>query len=74
MASYKLQVTSYKLQVTCYTGSKSDGAVRSGFRFAEGDSPRDPVTAPERSVRMSPKRFEATTTSNRSGRRTSCPD
>ena len=31
--------------------------------MAEGLSPIEPVTAPERSVRMSPKRLEATTTS-----------
>ena len=43
---------------------------RVGSKFAEGLRPSEPVTAPERSVRMSPKRFEATTTSNDSGRRT----
>ena len=43
-----------------WTGSKSDGFARVGSKFADGFKPSEPVTAPERSVRMSPKRLEAT--------------
>jgi len=39
----------------------------SGFRLAEGAKPMEPTTAAPRSDRMSPNRFEATTTSNQSG-------
>ena len=52
------------------TGSNMEGWVRAGFRFALGARPRLPVIAAARSVTMSPKRFEATTTSKLSGRRT----
>src|SRR5512141_929001 len=52
------------------TGSKHDGNSRSGLRFAEGAMPMVPVQAGPRSERMSPKRFEPTTTSNQSGCRT----
>src|ERR1700752_3402287 len=54
------------------TGSKHDGNSRSGFRFAEGAMPMVPVQAGPRSGRMSPKRFEPTTTSNQSGCCTKC--
>jgi len=46
-----------------WTGSNIDGAVSVGFRFAEAANPMPPVTAPPRSVRMSPKRLSVTTTS-----------
>src|SRR5438270_5735712 len=49
------------------TGSKHDGNSRSGFRLAEGAMPMVPVHAGPRSERMSPKRFDPTTTSNQSG-------
>ena len=45
------------------TGSNSDGPVRSGLRLAEAARPMPPVTAPARSVRMSPKRLSVTITS-----------
>src|SRR5262245_6183536 len=54
------------------TGSKHDGNSRSGFRFADGAIPIVPVQAGPRSERMSPKRFERTTTSNQSGCCTKC--
>src|SRR4030095_17222783 len=54
------------------TGSKHDGNSRSGFRFADGAMPMVPVQAGPRSERMSPKRFEPTTTSNQSGCWTKC--
>src|SRR5256886_9717645 len=54
-----------------WTGSNMDGYSFSGFRFAEGAMPIDPTTAGPRSERMSPKRFEPTTTSNRSEEHTS---
>src|SRR3954462_6249339 len=54
------------------TGSKHDGKSRSGLRFAEGAMPMVPVHAGPRSERMSPKRFEPTTTSNQSGCCTKC--
>src|SRR2546423_13413466 len=54
------------------TGSKHDGNSRSGFRFADGAMPMVPVHAGPRSERMSPKRFEPTTTSNQSGCCTKC--
>src|SRR5438477_11895062 len=54
------------------TGSKHDGNSRAGFRFAEGAMPMVPVHAGPRSERMSPKRFEPTTTSNQSGCCTKC--
>ena len=43
------------------------GALRSGLMLAEAAKPRPPWIAAPRSVRMSPKRFEATTTSRLSG-------
>ena len=45
------------------TGSNNDGPVRSGFRLAEAAKPMPPLTAPARSVRMSPKRLSVTMTS-----------
>src|SRR5258706_14739435 len=54
------------------TGSKHEGNSRSGFMFAEGAMPMVPVHAGPRSERMSPKRFEPTTTSNQSGCWTKC--
>ena len=53
-----------------WTGSNIEGPVRRGFKFALGASPIPPVTAALRSVRMSPNRFDATITSNWSGRLT----
>ena len=52
------------------TGSNIEGNVFDGFRFALGARPRLPVIAALRSVRMSPKRFDATMTSKSCGRRT----
>src|SRR5207302_7702418 len=49
------------------TGSKMEGAVRSGLIFPEAAMPMVPAVAGPRSERMSPKRFEATMTSKRSG-------
>src|SRR5437773_10382180 len=49
------------------TGSNSDGYSRSGLMLAEGAMPIVPAQAGPRSERMSPKRLEATTTSNQSG-------
>src|SRR5262249_31987035 len=49
------------------TGSKHEGYSRSGFMLADGAMPMVPVHAGPRSERMSPKRFEPTTTSNQSG-------
>ncbi len=54
------------------TGSNIDGAVRSGLMLADGAMPMEPATAGPRSDRMSPKRFEPTTTSNQSGCCTKC--
>src|ERR1700748_2986069 len=54
------------------TGSKHEGNSRSGLRLAEGAMPMVPVHAGPRSERMSPKRFEPTTTSNQSGCCTKC--
>src|ERR1051325_3267493 len=54
------------------TGSKHDGDSRSGFMLAEGALPIVPVPPGPRSERMSPKRFEPTTTSNQSGCCTKC--
>src|SRR5688572_2266958 len=50
-----------------WTGSNSDGAVRSGLMLPDGAMPMVPVQAGPRSDRMSPNRFDPTTTSNRSG-------
>src|SRR5260370_7984902 len=55
-----------------WTGSNIEGNSRSGFILAEGASPIDPTTAAPRSERMSPKRFDPTTTSNQSGWLTKC--
>src|SRR6187200_3501876 len=55
-----------------WTGSKSDGNTRSALMFAEGAIPIVPVHAGPRSERMSPNRFEPTTTSNQSGCWTKC--
>src|SRR5207247_10010727 len=49
------------------TGSNNDGYSRSGLMLAEGAMPMVPAHAGPRSESMSPKRFEATTTSNQSG-------
>src|SRR3954465_9253569 len=54
------------------TGSKHEGNSRSGLRLADGAMPMVPVHAGPRSERMSPKRFEPTTTSNQSGCWTKC--
>src|SRR5579875_2512340 len=50
------------------TGSNSDGWDRVGSRFALAARPRLPCNAAPRSVRMSAKRFDPTTTSMVSGR------
>ena len=49
------------------TGSKIEGAVRSGLILPEAAMPMVPAVAGPRSERMSPKRFDATITSKRSG-------
>src|SRR5687768_12727157 len=49
------------------TGSKIDGAVRSGLMLPEAAMPMVPAVAGPRSERMSPNRLEATITSKRSG-------
>src|SRR5262249_16765216 len=49
------------------TGSNSDGNARSGVMLPDGAMAMVPVHAGPRSDRMSPKRLEATTTSNQSG-------
>src|SRR5258708_36819855 len=49
------------------TGSKHDGYSRRGCMVAEGAIPIVPVHAGPRSERVSPNRFEPTTTSNQSG-------
>src|ERR671933_344208 len=54
------------------TGSNIEGYSRSGLMLADGAIPIEPTTAGPRSDRMSPNRFEATTTSNQSGWRTKC--
>src|SRR5438552_2415209 len=46
-----------------WTGSKSDGPVRAGLRFADAARPMPPPIAPPRSVRMSPNRLSVTITS-----------
>src|SRR3954470_16121459 len=53
------------------TGSKMEGAVRSGLMLPEAAMPIVPAVAGPRSDRMSPKRLEATITSKRSGFSTS---
>ncbi len=53
-----------------WTGSNMLGAVRSGLMFALAANPTLPVTIALRSVRMSPNRLLATTTSKTSGLRT----
>ena len=49
------------------TGSKMDGAVRSGLMLPDAAMPIVPAVAGPRSEMMSPKRFDATITSKRSG-------
>src|ERR1017187_9488157 len=49
------------------TGSNMEGYCRSGLRLAEGANPMEPTTAAPRSDKISPNRFDATTTSNHSG-------
>ncbi len=53
-----------------WTGSNMLGYARSGLMLALAARPTLPVTMAPRSVRMSPNRLLATTTSNASGRRT----
>ena len=47
-----------------WIGSNIDGVVRSGLMLPPGATPRLPEIAEPMSVRMSPKRFEATMTSS----------
>src|ERR1700722_6327475 len=54
------------------TGSNIEGNSRSGLMLAPGAMPIEPTTAGPRSDKMSPNRFEPTTTSNQSGWRTKC--
>src|SRR5215211_322912 len=54
------------------TGSNTEGNLRSGLIFPDGAMPIVPAQAGPRSERMSPNRFDATTTSKRSGLRTNC--
>ena len=54
------------------TGSNIDGNFRSGLMLADGAMPIDPATAGPRSLRISPNRFDPTTTSNQSGCCTKC--
>src|SRR5487761_2410166 len=54
------------------TGSNIEGKMRSGLMLAEGAMPIEPATAGPRSDRMSPNRFDPTTTSNQSGCCTKC--
>src|SRR6185437_16196444 len=49
------------------TGSNTDGNLRSGLMLPDGAMPIVPVQAGPRSDRISPNRFEATTTLNVSG-------
>src|SRR5208282_4735894 len=49
------------------TGSNMDGNLRSGLMLPDGAMPMVPVQAGPRSERMSPNRFEPTTTLKRSG-------
>ena len=49
------------------TGSKRDGKFLSGLIFADGAIPIVPVVAGPRSDKISPKRFEPTTTLNLPG-------
>ena len=49
------------------TGSNTEGNLRSGLMLPEGAMAIVPVQAGPRSERISPNRFEATTTSNQSG-------
>ena len=50
-----------------WTGSNIDGYSFSGLILPPGASPIEPAIAGPRSDRMSPNRFEPTTTSNQSG-------
>ena len=59
-----------QMTVTDVTGNGNDGTLRSGFRFADGAIAMVPVQAGPRSERISPNRFEPTTTSKCSGMRT----
>ncbi|OIQ63320.1 hypothetical protein GALL_551400 [mine drainage metagenome] len=49
------------------TGSNTEGKFPSGLMLPDGAMPMVPVQAGPRSLRMSPNRFEPTTTSNQSG-------
>ena len=53
-----------------WTGSNSDGNFFSGFIFADGAIPIVPVQAGPKSDKISPNKFDATTTSNHSGFKT----
>ena len=54
------------------TGSNMEGKRFSGLMLALAAMPIEPATAGPRSLRMSPKRLEPTTTSNQSGCCTKC--
>src|SRR3982750_1421179 len=54
------------------TGSNSEGNARSGLMLPDGAMAMVPVHAGPRAERMSPKGFEAETTSNQSGCCTKC--
>src|SRR6202023_1045365 len=56
------------------TGSNTDGNLRSGLILPDGAMPMVPVQAGPRSDRMSPNRFDATTTLNLSGLSTNKAD
>jgi len=55
-----------------WTGSNNEGKFFSGFILPEGAIPIVPVQAGPKSDKMSPNKFEATTTLNFSGLRTKC--
>jgi hypothetical protein len=50
-----------------WMGSNMEGNLLSGLMFAPAASPIPPAIAAPRSVSMSPKRFDVTTTSKRQG-------
>ena len=53
------------------TGSNNDGCLFSGFILPDGAIPIVPVHAGPKSDKISPNKFDATTTSNHSGLRLS---
>ena len=53
-----------------WTGSNKEGNLFSGLIFPDGAIPIVPVQAGPKSERISPNKFDATTTSNHSGLRT----